>query len=83
MPDRNKFVDVVSDLMPRTLPNWMSASETVGRSFTNSQAIPVRGVDNGYALPDPNIIAVASVPATRAGLFCTWLKLREVCLYRM
>lgn len=69
--------------MPDGLSNWTSSSESVGRNFNNFQAIPIRGVDNGYALPDPNIIAGAAVTATRAGLFCTWLKLRDVCLYRM
>ncbi|KAL0063028.1 hypothetical protein AAF712_010051 [Marasmius tenuissimus] len=80
--DRDKFVDVVSPMMPPPLPVWARASVQAGAGF-DPNLRPPPGLNNGYALPDPNIIAGTRNQATQAAFITTWLKLRPVLLYRL
>ncbi|KAK1233859.1 hypothetical protein PQX77_002961 [Marasmius sp. AFHP31] len=52
-PERNKFEDVASPMMPPVIPAWASASAEIGRHF-DPNTPPLPGVNPGYALPDPN-----------------------------
>ncbi|KAL0564174.1 hypothetical protein V5O48_017880 [Marasmius crinis-equi] len=81
-PQRNKFLDVETEYMPPPLLNWMSASEAVGQMFDSSLPAPPNR-NNGYALPDPNILVGTKNEAARTRYITTWLKLRPVLLYRM
>ncbi|KAK1234307.1 hypothetical protein PQX77_002490 [Marasmius sp. AFHP31] len=80
--ERNKFVDVVSSVMPVTLPTWGAASSQVGQHFDpNTPAI--RGAHPGYALPDPNFVAGTANEVVRAQYVTTLLKLRPLLHYRL
>ncbi|KAL0572514.1 hypothetical protein V5O48_009456 [Marasmius crinis-equi] len=76
--DRNKFVDVQSQLMPPALKNWAKAAQDAGAGFDPNVSDPT-----GYALPDPNFIAGMQNTVTQAAFVTTWLKLRPVLLYRL
>ncbi|KAF9019595.1 hypothetical protein BDZ89DRAFT_1139238 [Hymenopellis radicata] len=66
--DRNKFLDVSSPLVPRSLPEWMRASRDIGQSFDqNSRSNPK--VNRGYALPDPGFIATMTNSAISSPMF--------------
>ncbi|KAL0565964.1 hypothetical protein V5O48_016053 [Marasmius crinis-equi] len=80
--DRNKFIDVVSPLMPSSLANWSRASTNAGSGFDPNSPSP-DGRDNGYALLDPGVIAGSKQDPVRAAFFATWLRLRPVLLYRL
>ncbi|KAK1227008.1 hypothetical protein PQX77_009970 [Marasmius sp. AFHP31] len=80
--DRNKFVDVASPIMPPPLPAWARASAQAGAGF-DPNTRPPPGLNNGYALPDPSIIAGTKNEATQAAFITTWLRLRTVLLYRL
>ncbi|KAL0059091.1 hypothetical protein AAF712_014192 [Marasmius tenuissimus] len=80
--DQNKFIDVASPMMPPPLPVWARASAQAGTGF-NLNMCPPPGINNGYALPNPNIIAGTRNQATQAAFITTWLKLRPVLLYRL
>ncbi|KAG7088003.1 hypothetical protein E1B28_012042 [Marasmius oreades] len=79
---RNKFLDVISPAIPPALPVWSEACVQAGASF-NPNTPPPNGHDNGYAFPDPNIIAGTANDSTRAMFIMTWLKLRPVLFYRL
>lgn len=79
---RNKFMQVSSPLMPKSLKGWQQASELVGRDFNQDQPSR-RGVPRGYFLPEPAILANHSDDRTRQSYFLTFLKLREVLYYRI
>ncbi|KAL0565188.1 hypothetical protein V5O48_016841 [Marasmius crinis-equi] len=80
--DCNKFVDVVSPLMPLSLLNWAKASMAAGFGFDPNAPAP-EDKDNGYALPDPGVIAGTANEATQSAYFTTWLRLRTVLMYRL
>ncbi|KAL0059302.1 hypothetical protein AAF712_013950 [Marasmius tenuissimus] len=80
--DRNKFVDMDSPLIPPALKVWSEASRNAGNGF-NPNTPPPTGHNNGYALPDPNIIASTKNEPTQAAFITTWLKLRQVLMYRL
>ncbi|KAK1234652.1 hypothetical protein PQX77_002145 [Marasmius sp. AFHP31] len=80
--DRDKFVNVASPIMPPPLPAWARASAQAGAGF-DPNTRPPPGLNNGYALPDPNIIAGTKNEATQAAFITTWLRLRAVLLYRL
>ncbi len=81
-PDRNKFEDTQSPLMPRALPTWMAALKRAGGNRQPSGPLP-SGVRRGYALPDPNVIANVENETTRAFMLLTYLKLRTILHYRL
>ena len=66
--------------MPECLEAWASASEDIGRSVDVSKPA-LFGLVKGYAVPDPNMIAGFGTD-TMAYAFTTYLKLRDVILYR-
>ncbi|KAJ8085059.1 hypothetical protein PM082_003838 [Marasmius tenuissimus] len=79
---RNKFVDVQSPLMPKSLPAWKAASEAIGSSFEDKMpSLP--GLDDGYAVPDPNIIVGGLNETAKVRYVTTTLKLRPLLLYRL
>ncbi|KAL0057492.1 hypothetical protein AAF712_015862 [Marasmius tenuissimus] len=80
--DRDKFIDVESAIMPPALRVWAEASRRAGAGF-NPNTPPPAGRNNGYALPDPNIIASTRNEKTQAAFITTWLKLRQVLMYRL
>ncbi|KAL0064097.1 hypothetical protein AAF712_008957 [Marasmius tenuissimus] len=80
--DQDKFIDVASPIMPSPLPVWARASLQAGTGFDPNMR-PPPGMNNGYALPDPNIIAGTKNQATQAAFVTTWLRLRTVLLYRL
>ena len=60
----------------------MDASEHAGRGFNPN--IPVRdGFCRGYIFPDPNLLAGHQNPSSRAAYFTTYLKLRQLLIYRL
>lgn len=66
MPQRDKFVDVASPLMPRSVGSWTTALARVKADTINKRrVIPAEGVNAGYALPDPNVIAGVKQDQTR------------------
>ncbi|KAJ3978954.1 hypothetical protein F5890DRAFT_1559411 [Lentinula detonsa] len=60
---RNRFLHVVSSIMPNPIEVWDEASEYVGSNFNHSQAGRT-GVKRGYVLPEPAIFATAPDSAT-------------------
>ncbi|KAK1215779.1 hypothetical protein PQX77_021589 [Marasmius sp. AFHP31] len=80
--DCNKFVDVDSPLMPPALKVWAEASQSAGSDF-NPNTPPPTGRNNGYALPDPSIIASTKNEPMQAAFITMWLKLRQVLVYRL
>ncbi|KAK1216265.1 hypothetical protein PQX77_021101 [Marasmius sp. AFHP31] len=80
--DRDKFVNVASPIMPPPLLAWARASAQAGAGF-DPNTCPPPGLNNGYALPDPNIIVGTKNQATQAAFITTWLRLRAVLLYRL
>ncbi|KAL0569155.1 hypothetical protein V5O48_012818 [Marasmius crinis-equi] len=66
-PERNKFLDMDSPLLPVPLPAWKATSESVGCSF-DLKTQPLAGVDHGYALPDPNTIVSTTNESAKARL---------------
>ncbi|KAF9015861.1 hypothetical protein BDZ89DRAFT_929220, partial [Hymenopellis radicata] len=68
--------------MPQALPEWAEACRRAGEGFAvDARQIPPSGINNGYSLPDPNIITVVKNDTTCTGFFSVWLKLRIVILY--
>ncbi|KAL0573871.1 hypothetical protein V5O48_008073 [Marasmius crinis-equi] len=76
--ERNKFLEVDSPIFPSRLVNWASACAMAGEGFD-----PNASAAQGYALPDPAFIAVSANEKTVAGFLTTWLRLRQVLVYRL
>ena len=68
--------------MPLGIAAWTSALLAAGEGYDPMHP-PLGGVDNGYALPDPNVLAGIGNDVTRGAFFTTWLKLRPALLYRL
>ncbi|KAJ3743743.1 hypothetical protein DFH05DRAFT_1526063 [Lentinula detonsa] len=79
---RNKFLHVVSSIMPNPIEVWDEASEYVGFNFNHSQAGRT-GVKRGYVLPEPAIFATAPDSATTQQYFANYLRLCETLIYRL
>ncbi|KAG7091643.1 hypothetical protein E1B28_010664 [Marasmius oreades] len=80
--EQNKFVDVESPLMPWDIKPWAVASQSAGVGF-DPNTPPPNGRNNGYTLPDPNIIAGTANEITCEAFLRTWLKLCPVLLYQL
>ncbi|KAJ3898183.1 hypothetical protein F5879DRAFT_995056 [Lentinula edodes] len=80
--DRNKFMEVTSPLLPNSIPDWVVASEHVGKGFNQNQKAR-SGVPRGYFLPEPALFANHSSDMSRQAYFSTYLKVREIILYRL
>jgi hypothetical protein len=79
---RNKFNKVVSPIMPPAISYWLDASIKVGETFDQNQ--PSRkGVPRGYVLPEPALFAVNQNITSRNTYLLTYLKLRDLLIYRM
>ncbi|KAK1219196.1 hypothetical protein PQX77_018092, partial [Marasmius sp. AFHP31] len=79
---RNKFIDVDSNLMPKCLPAWKAVSEAIGASFEDKMP-SVPGLDDGYAVPDPNVIVGTSNESAKVRYVTTTMKLRPLLHYRL
>ncbi|KAF9029361.1 hypothetical protein BDZ89DRAFT_724818 [Hymenopellis radicata] len=83
-PQRNKFLDVDSTLMPPVIPNWDAAMrKSSTKNLTNQNREPWKGAHTGYCLPDPNAIVGASSEETVAGQLRVLCKLWDILLYRL
>lgn len=80
--DRNKFMEVTSPLLPNSILDWVAASEHVGKGFNQNQKAR-SGVPRGYFLPEPALFANHSSDVSRQAYFSTYLKVREIILYRL
>lgn len=68
--------------MPRSVGSWMTALARV-KADTAKRVIPAEGVNAGYALPDPNVIAGVEKEHTRGYMFTAYVRLRHILHYRM
>ncbi|KAL0057271.1 hypothetical protein AAF712_016092 [Marasmius tenuissimus] len=76
----NNFVDVQSSLMPKSLPAWKAASEAIGVTFEDKMPL-LPGLEDGYAVPDPNIIVGASNETAKVRYITTTMKLHPLLQY--
>lgn len=81
-PPRNKFIPITSPVMPTSTYSWLSASQTIGRTFNNLQP-QRRGVSRDYVLPEPALFANHSSESSCQAFFKLYLKVREVLLYNI
>ncbi|KAF8989403.1 hypothetical protein BDZ89DRAFT_1124589 [Hymenopellis radicata] len=83
-PQRNKFLDVDSPLMPPSIPSWNDAMKRASHlGLTDLRREPWHGAHTGYCLPDPNAIVSATKEETVAGELRVLCKLWDVLLYRL
>lgn len=81
-PQRNKFEEVKSPMMPHSLPVWSDASSRVGLTFDHSQKSR-HGVPRGYFLPDPALFAHHQDPNSCQSYLHTYLKLHDILFYQL
>lgn len=82
--DRDKFADVDSPLVPRSIDSWTKALARVRADTTNMpKFVPAASINAGYALPDPNVIAGVESDTTRGYMFTAYIRLRHVLHYRL
>lgn len=82
--ERDKFADVNSPLMPPSLESWTKALTRVKAEVAKAPKIlPAPGINTGYALPDPNVIAGVDTDHTRGYMFTAYVRLRHVLHYRL
>lgn len=79
----NLWIPCTSPLMPLPLPNWAFALKQLSSLSTALDPRPITGLDGGYVVPDPNMIARASNPRTQAIYIHGWVQVRELFLYRL
>lgn len=79
---RNKFNEVVSPIMPKSIRAWVQASRAVGEDFDQDQSAR-EGVNRGYVLPEPALFANHQDEKARQSYLRTFLKLRDILLYQI
>ncbi|KAL0566025.1 hypothetical protein V5O48_015989 [Marasmius crinis-equi] len=68
-------------LFPPSVPAWSQALESLSHHNTNSPPPP--GCDRGYFLPPARVFANVGHPAKQIVLLRSWLKIRDVTLFRL
>lgn len=80
---RDKFLPVVSPLMPDPIPSWTAALQATDRSPSRLVSPNRTNPDDGkYLFPEPALLAMAS-GARQARYFATWDVIREACKHRL
>ncbi|KAK7461753.1 hypothetical protein VKT23_008183 [Stygiomarasmius scandens] len=76
---RNKFILLSGPLNPPMLQSWSMANLELAPLTDYIQEIP----QTGYYLPEPESLIASSSESIRTRLLLTWLKLRDIFLYRL
>ena len=82
-PDRDKFTDPDSPILPPAIPTWRDALQNVkdhNLEFALQELIPT---DLGYVFPEPALFVSTQSLIRQDVYFRGWLKYRDVLLYRM
>jgi hypothetical protein len=82
-PDRDKFTDPHSPILPPAIPTWREALRNVKDSnleFALQEQIPT---DLGYVFPEPALFVSTQSSIRQDVYFRGWLKYRDVLLYRL
>jgi hypothetical protein len=82
-PDRDKFTDPDSPILPRAIPSWRDALHDVkgcNVGFALPEQIPT---DLGYVFPEPALFVSTQSSVRQDAYFHGWLKYRDVLLYRL
>jgi hypothetical protein len=82
-PDRDKFTDPDSSILPPAIPSWRDALQHVkdcNVEFAFQEQIPT---DLGYVFPEPALFVSTQSSVRQDVYFRGWLKYRDVLLYRL
>jgi hypothetical protein len=73
-PNRDKWKDVASDLVPPSIPVWVEALQSVDKDWSRIRR-DLPQSQRGYMFPDPNSLASLS-PTQQAKKIANWLSIR-------
>ncbi|GLB34371.1 hypothetical protein LshimejAT787_0112550 [Lyophyllum shimeji] len=79
---RNKFVEIISPLLPPSVEVWREALEAVDTDFSNVR-YNTTPADAGYVVPDPGLFVGIKSEEKTVRYLHNWLRNRPALLFRL